>query len=248
MNAEAQIVRPLEVLPPAAAGAYGYVNACLWLSPGPEGGVPGAALLQGGELARQITAFGAGFPGGDRRAVISMWFQIYVAALLPPLFAADRFAGRALRAELDMARVLFAADGACTGFILSAAAPASGDVFARFAPVLLDHLAPLIEALVGETRVARRLLWANVAESLQAIAGVAEHLPGAPPELAAEADRLLESPLWPDGRRNPLAGHTRYAPTDHGHRERARRVCCLRHRLPGFDTCHACPAPPGRAT
>lgn len=238
----ARSARPLEVLPPEAAGAYGYVNSCLWLAPGPEGGVPGAALLEGAQLAVHLETFAAAFDGCDRRAVVSMWFQIYVAALLPPLFAADTFGGPALRAELDTARVLFAPDGSCTGFVLPGAAPAPGDPFARFAPLLLGHLLPLIEAMVAQARVARRLLWANVAESLQAIAAVAEHVPGAPPAAASDADLLLESPLLPDGRRNPLAGHTRYTPTDHAHRERSRRVCCLRHMLPGFEICPACPS------
>lgn len=206
--------------------------------------MPGSMLRQGAHLGALLETFGAGFDGCDRRAVVSMWFQIYVAALLPPLFAADTFGGPALRAELDTARVLFAPDGTCTGFVLPGATPVPGDPFARFAPVLVGHLSPLIEAIVAQARVARRLLWANVAESLQAIAAVAEHMPGALPDAAADADLLLEAPLLPDGRRNPLAGHTRYTPTDHAHRERSRRVCCLRHMLPGFETCPACPAPP----
>ncbi|WP_371345738.1 siderophore-iron reductase FhuF [Ancylobacter sp. IITR112] len=242
----ADATRPLEVLPPEVAGAYGYVNSCLWLPPGPGGAVPGVSLRQGEPLVRLVDAFGASFCGCDHRAVVSMWFQIYVAALLPPLFAANTYGGPGLRAELDTAGVLIAADGTCTGFVLEGAAPARGDPFERFGPVFLDHLAPLIEALAAGTHVSRRLLWANVAESLQAIAAVAEHIPGAPPDAGADADLLLESPLWPDGRRNPLAGHTRYAPTDHAHRERSRRVCCLRHMLPGFETCPACPAPPDR--
>lgn len=239
-------IRPLEVLPPEHAGNYAYVNACFWPAPGPGGGVPGAALADRTLLAPLIGAFAAHYPGCDRRPVVSMWFQIYVAALLPPLFAADLFRALALPVVLQDVTVLFAPDGSCAGFVLLPGTGAKGDTFERFGPVIFDHLEPLIEALAVETRVSRRLLWANVAESLHAIAAVAEHLPGAPADAAADADLLLEARLWPDGRRNPLAGHTLYRPTDHEHRHRSRRVCCLRHMLPGFETCPECPAPPDR--
>lgn len=233
---------PMEVLPPALAGNYAYVNACLWPSPGPGGGMFGVELVES-RLGEVVGRFAALHPGCDRRPVVSMWFQIYVAALLPPLVAADRFAGVALPVGLDEVRVLLGEDGICTGFVLLPGGPVRGDAFHRFAPVLFDHVEPLIEALAVGMRISRRLLWANVADSLHAIAAVAEHLPGAVPEAAADIDRLLTARLWPDGRRNPLAGHTRYLPTDHEHRERARRVCCLRHMLPDFETCPACPAP-----
>lgn len=237
----------IEVLPPELAGNYGYLNQCLFVSSDPSQGVTGAAFQQAETLLPMLGRFAAGYEGCDRRAVVSMWLQIHLSNLVPPVFAASVFLHRTIPVELASVRVLVDARGMSTGFqVIGTGEPAAGDGIARFTGLVRHHIAPLIDAVAASTHVAKRLLWANAAASFQGIADVADHLPDAPPEAASYADQVLEAPTWPDGWRNPLHGLVRFAPTDHEHRHRIRRVCCLRHHLPDFDICPDCPKPPAR--
>lgn len=235
--------RFIEVLPLTGDGEHSYVNRCLQLPPASEGSVGCHELTRPDLLQDLIGHCYAAYPGCNRQAVVAMWFQIYVDNLVPPIFAARFALGRAVPVEPAEMRALFA-DGWSQGFVVaSEGEAANGDRFAYFAHLLEAHLEPLVAALAAVGRSSRRLLWSSVADSIQAVASAAEHPAIGLPEAVTCADQLLEAPILPDGRANPLHGLTRFAPEDAGYRERIRRVCCLRHFLPDFDTCRGCPTP-----
>lgn len=227
---------PVEVLPAAHAGAYAYVNRCLWTPPGPSGAMPGPWLLAPGRLAEVVACFSASIGGGDRRAVASLWLQVYLERLVPPVLAAT-FTGR-LAPLPDIAEmgILMGQDGAPSGFVVRCAGAAGAAPVHR---LLRAHLAPLIEALARETGAGRRLLWCNVAQALLTVALVASGLPEPmrPPD--AWTDALLAAPRLADGAPNPLAALT-IAGEGGGRR---RRLCCLRHRVCGLQPCQDCPQP-----
>jgi ferric iron reductase protein FhuF len=233
----------IEVLPQVDAGDHSYVNRCLRLPPAPVDSVGCHELPQHNLRQDLIGRCYAAYPGCNRQAVVSMWFQIYVDNLLPPVFAASFARGRAVPVEPAGTRALFS-EGWSEGFVVaSEGGPAGGDGFVRFGCLLQAHLEPLVIALAEWGRSSPRLLWSSVAGSIQTVASAAEHPPFDLSEAAACADQLLEAPTFPDGRSNPLRGLTRFSQVDAGHRERFRRVCCLRHFLPDLDTCPGCPTP-----
>lgn len=235
--------RFIEVLPLAGAEEHGYVNRCLRLPPAPADSVGCQELRRPARLRQLIGHCYAAYPGCNRQAVVAMWFQIYVDNLLPPAFAASFALGRAIPVEAAGTRAMFA-DGWSLGFVVAGEGePAAGDAFARFGCLLQDHLAPLVAAVARFGRSSPRLLWSAVAGSIQDVASAAAHPRLAISEAVACADQLLEAPFGRDGRPNPLHGLTRFGQDDAGRRERFRRVCCLRHFLPDFDTCPGCPAP-----
>lgn len=192
-------------------------------------GGAGAALLEGAQLAVQLETFATAFDGCDRRAVVSMWFYIDVAALLPPLFAADTFGGPALRAELDTARVLFAPHDSCAGLVLPGAAPAPGDPCALCAPTPR----PSVAAHRGDGRTGACRPQGALGECRGKPPGGRRAHPRRPPpppmptccwnRRCCPTAVVTRSP-------GTRATRQRTTPTRSDRRERSRRVCCLRIR------------------
>ncbi|QRM32611.1 (2Fe-2S)-binding protein (plasmid) [Microvirga sp. VF16] len=65
-------------------------------------------------------------------------------------------------------------------------------------------------------------------------------IPGLPDGRRDQGYELLRCRQWPDGWRNRLYDPVRYVGEPEAV-QRMRRVCCLRHRLPGVAACSGCP-------
>lgn len=175
----------------------------------------------------------------DRLAVISFWSQSYFSRLTIPatIWAVSR--ENALPLDLADTRVSFCQDtGAPCAFHLD---PAKGDSTTgiRLEPLVDRHIMPLIAIIQEHSGLSARLLWENAAWPLVWALGEISRLT---PDRRPAIRRELASLTRPARGRHPLCGIARTAALDLPFR---RRVCCLRHRMPGFAPCAGlCPLLP----
>lgn len=227
-------------------GPLSFAHGYLALVPGDGEAIRGHELRRPEVLRALLDRYCQQFGKADRRAAVSMWMQSYAVRLVYPVLAANLMAGRDLPLALDDMTLLVGPEGGPRGFVL----PHAGGVvatrgMARFAPLVRDHLDPLIEALSRVDRITPRLAWSNAGIRISGTADIARRAG----RLGAEADEdvtlLLGSASWPDGWPNPVLEPYR-VPAGGGQAQR--RVCCLRYLLPGFAGCGAsCPVPGGKA-
>lgn len=198
-----------------------------------QGALPLPDLLRPAGLARVMARYAASFPGGDRRAVLSMWSQRYLLALVPAVVAAALVARRDLPVALDGMGVVLSEAGQPTALCLPhAGCPSAASCpAARLTPLLRAHLQPLIQGLAA-AGLPPRVLWGNAGATLAWTLDVI----AAPADQAAVARQALEGACWVDGGTNPL-----YPVLSRGGCGLGRRVCCLRCRLPGVTRCPDCP-------
>lgn len=202
---------------------------------GNSDGIPLAGPAAHQALTAAFERYCAGMPGEDRRGLGSLWVQWYAVTVWPPLVTGILLQGTAPWLPSRDTELLVDADG-CPGGLRIAAGVQSGDPATLLDQLTHDHAAPLIDAIAAATATAPRVPWSNVANVLGWMLG----------ELGAIADEATLAPGYDllarrrqsDGRLNPLyTGAGRMAATGRP----ARRVCCLRYRLTGFDYCGDCP-------
>lgn len=237
----------IDLLTPLFRGEWAAYGETLQLAPRRGArGLPLTELLDDparldDALARQARRWGV----DDPRPLASAWSLAYFAALLPPVAAAASLLEHGFPVRLDEMRVELDADGAAAAFFIPhrGAAHPGAETAARYAPLMWQHLEPLIEHLARRTRLSPRVLWCNASRHFEAILERAAALGGDTPTLARDREVLLQRATWPDGRRNPLhrggRGSTRGADGDALYRQ-----CCLYYRLPGEGYCSACPLAP----
>jgi ferric iron reductase protein FhuF len=215
-------------------------------SPGPA--LPLASLLGPGAVDRllapiaPLSGSAAGRPP-DRRAMLSLWSRYYFHALIPPVVLTLLLAHRRLPLAAGQGAVMLKPDGLPAAIALPdagepCAAPA--DPFARFAPLMRDHLAPLIAHWAAEGRISQRVLWANAASYFAWIVREAAALGGRAGEAAAAGRAVVEASHLPDGSVNPLQDPLQLLDGPGG-AQPVRRTCCLLYRLPGRQECPSCP-------
>lgn len=208
-----------------------------------------AALLDGALIHHAASLNGA----RERKAVASDWMLRYLTALLPPVVALSSLLKYRVSASwCDMTLTLSEA-GSPVAFAIErigTSAP-QADAATRYEPLVWLHLEPLIAHLTRHTQVPGKILRGNVRRSLLGIFEQALPLVQASPALSAalieDRRQLLESPVWPDGRRNPLFLRHRQVPVSHGGDTQLLTLhasCCLAYRLPGTGHCGACPLAP----
>lgn len=193
--------------------------------------MPLTALFQPAALTELAGRYVGSFaPGSDRRAVLSMWSQYYLLALIPAAVAA----ALALRLDLPVTAVGMGVVLAPGGLPECLCLPHAGCgsqqdcPVRRLAPLLHGHLRPLAEALDGAGLPAR-VVWSNAGHVLVWSLGVVGG-----PEAERQAVRAaITAPDWAAAGGNPFAAAVRGAAL-------TRRVCCLRDRL-GMATCSTCP-------
>lgn len=186
----------------------------------------------------------------DLRPVASAWMLDYCSALLPPVVAAASVLQHGFPlSPAEIALVLDARGSPVAFRIPHQGASLSGRTTAeRYAVLVWEHLAPLIERLAQRTPASPRLLWANAAryfdEVLEQAILVAQDASG----VSRDRDTLLHQPTWPDGRANPLFGKSRAtmkAVDGEAVTLRLHRQCCLYYLLPDQGYCRACPRTSG---
>ena len=92
-----------------------------------------------------------------------------------------------------------------------------------------------MKAVAQASGLAPKVLWSNVGNWFDGLAGEAEAMGAAG---AGDARALLGLERAPDGTRNPLFAAVRHTP-----KGRKRKVCCLRYLMPELDLCDTCPLP-----
>jgi hypothetical protein len=108
--------------------------------------------------------------------------------------------------------------------------PVAVDPTTGWQRIVRDHLDPLIDAIRGRVRIARRLLWGNTASAFAGSLG----------SLARSGHAHLHDLVRQPWANPPeLAGLGNWATTEGGLRF-ARTTCCGFERLPGRDRCGDC--------
>ncbi|TXN03138.1 siderophore-iron reductase FhuF [Methylobacterium sp. WL64] len=219
---------------PASLEAY---RGGVAVGPGGPTALPVAALREPAVFDATLATFGAGYGAADRRVLVSYWSQFYLAALATPALTALIRLGRPLPLGFDTTRLELDDAGRPARLLVPAETPdcRSSDCASGLAGLVEGHLSPFVEMCHARCGIAPRVLWGNAAVILDYVAG---ELGGAD-ELACTAaatGRGWRGPLACG--RNPLA----QALCADASGCRRRRVCCLRHRLPGVPSCGAlCP-------
>ncbi|MFE1600437.1 siderophore-iron reductase FhuF [Methylobacterium sp. ID0610] len=222
-------------LPPSLATFGNRIT----LAADPRAGRPVASLRDRAVFDAVMAAFGAAYPEADRRSLVSLWSQSYLAALIIPCVTALLCLDRVLPVALEVTGFELAPDAALSRFVVPAEAPAGCRACPRFATLITDHFETFVDLCAGHDGLSPRVLWGNAGVmfdfTLRELAAAAALLP----EPRAEAEALL-------GRR-PCAG-TACGPLARTFcaggslAPQRRRVCCMRYRLPGVPSCGAlCP-------
>lgn len=189
----------------------------------------------------------------EHTAVASDWTLRYFVTLLPPVVVLTSLLKYSVPASShDMTLALNDA-GAPATFSISHVGTVlpNAHTAARYHALIWQHLAPLITNIARQTKVPGKILWGNARRTLLEIFGQALLLVRASPEHSAtlieDRRQLLESPMWPDGRRNPLFLRHRQLPLSHAGTTELLTLhasCCLAYRLPNAGHCGACPLDP----
>lgn len=231
-------------LAPCFTGAFLWYKDGLALASENGSSIPGFDLLDGRVTSELMSRYAATYPGGDRRALVSMWTQWHFGALVIPTTAAATLLDRDLPVELDRVGIALHHDGRTASIVLpdggEARRPSVADRFAR----LFDgHIDPLIEHFAHHFGMSKRLLWTNAATVFEWTLQQAAAFDNASPVALAEGRALLERQFEACGRRNPMQGAVQWHQRD-GQPVRRRKVCCLRYLLPGMEECgDLCPLP-----
>lgn len=239
----------LQTLFPGELSEYGENLVC---SPAPATAVPIIELIEDHHhleniLRRQASRLDA--PLNDLRAVASVWSLGYLWTLLPAAVVPLSVLGHVFPLRADQMLVQLDIQGNPSRFYIVDEGHGSPErpTQARYEALLLCHLQPLIESITELTGLSRKVLWGNAARYLEVILDQAALLDKGNQRLLNDRTVLLQTPLWPDGARNPLYAKQRevmlYA---NGHHESVRlhRRCCLNFRLPNEIYCGACPLAP----
>ncbi|GJD49599.1 hypothetical protein OPKNFCMD_2331 [Methylobacterium crusticola] len=226
------------LLPPSLA-TFGTRVA---VASGGAGGRPVASLRDRAVFDGVLDGFGAAYPRADRRSLVSLWSQNYLAALVIPCATALLCLDRVLPVALEETGLELDAAHAPARLLLPGAGRAGAPAGGRFALLVAGHLRPFVGLCAAHGGPSPRVLWGNAGVMLDF---TLRELVAAAPVLAApraEAEALLG---WRSGRASPtspLAQTFRPGSPCDGP---CRRVCCTRYRLPGVPSCGAlCPVQP----
>ncbi len=234
----------IPALAPLFIADFEHYRDVLVLPDDPRVGVPLRALLPAEYLDNILGRLGTAYPNSDPRGLVSIWSKYYFIKLIPPVVAASLILNQRLPLHLDQVQLILSDDGLPAAFKLPDAGqrwrPTPADAFERFDELLDHHLRPFIETLARHMRLSPKVLWSNAGNYFEWVLGVlANAIPHAD---VSHGHQLLNAPLLPDGRRNPLYQPVRYLKVEgQDEPKRQRRVCCIRYRVKGLDYCGNCP-------
>ncbi|MDL4864018.1 siderophore-iron reductase FhuF [Halomonas elongata] len=216
--------------------------------------IAAAELLDPARLEALMAGFSARYPGGDRRALVSLWTKWHFATLAATTLAANLILERDLPLGLDDLRLILAPEGHVAGLCLKNEGHplAELDGTARFTTLIDDHLTPLIEGLAAYSGASPKVFWSNAGNYFEYFVSALPTHPMASEAMTEPAQRLMASRTLADGRRNPLYQPVRYVDTDHVETDhvdandeaaprRVRRLCCIRYLIDELGYCGNCP-------
>ncbi|PRY65255.1 ferric iron reductase protein FhuF [Vreelandella songnenensis] len=209
----------------------------------PSGAVKASRWRNTALLEQDLSHYAARYPGGDKRAITSLWSKWHFSALTVPTIASHLLLNRDLPVELDDVHVILNEEG-CTQRLWL---PHEGEPMGteagseRFAKLIDQHWAPLIERLAAISGAAPRVFWSNAGGYLDYYVNLLAEHPDVNHE-ALEAVRALLESRHLGGQRNPLFEPVRtYTPDGSDEEKRVRKLCCLRYLLDEFSVCSNCP-------
>lgn len=224
---------PLEGIPPIRfSGSGATASASLRASD----------LLDPQEMSALLARFGASYPGGDRRAIASLWSKWHLSNVIAHGLATNLLLNRNLPLALEDTRIALSPEGYTIGLCL----PHEGGLldaptpYQRFQRLINEHLVPLVQALSTWSGAAPRVFWSNAGNYFEHFAFALQDHPLADANTSAPALALIETAVFDDGTRNPLYRPVRYQATAAG-TQRIRQLCCLRYLLPEVEYCGNCP-------
>ncbi len=239
------------MLRPLFQGAFTPLGEALVCTTSPpDAAIPVAKLLHEAALVDDCLhrhARHLGVAGADLRATASSWCFAYLDVLLPPMVAAASVLQHVFPAQPEAMAVRLGSGAVPQAFHIGHEGHArpGTETAVRFGPLIDAHLAPLFAALTRQARVAPKILWGNLARRLDGIFDQALELTRHAPSIAHDRDHLLHTPLWHDGRPNPMHRlQRRVTCGQSGTPLTLHRQCCLFHLLPGQGYCGACPLAP----
>ncbi|MEH6386418.1 MULTISPECIES: siderophore-iron reductase FhuF [Pseudomonas] len=199
-------------------------------------------LLDPQTLTSLLNRFGGSYPGGDRRAVASLWSKWHLSNVLAHGLAANLLLERELPLALEETRIELSPEGYTVGLCLQneGILLTSGNAQQRFERIIDRHLEPLIRALSDWSGAAPRVFWSNAGNYFEYFAQALQTHPLALAHTNAPALEILETRVLANGKRNPLYKPVRYQPMANG-AQRVRQLCCLRYLLPTVQYCENCP-------
>lgn len=221
-------------LSPAFTGSNAWCNERMMLNGDLDAGVPLAEFFAAGGFDAAISTY-ARFSGGkDRRAVASMWSLYYFSALAIPFLLARTLGGQVLPVDFRQMRIALGRDGLPRAFGVPHMGHLAGletDTFAVIAPLVDEHITPVVALLKTKAGISARLGWNNAAVYIDyALRSVS-------PWSAEPAYKpLLDGSRLADGQANPFNGCLRYE-RDGEQSVCRRKLCCLRYLLPGIPSC-----------
>lgn len=189
----------------------------------------------------------------ERKAIVSNWILRYLNALLPPVVALSSLLKYSVPTGWRDMTLTLNEVGSPVAFSIEHIGSSSPrtDAATRYEPLVWLHLEPLFAQVTRLTHVPSKILRGNARRTLLGIFAQALPLVSAVSAMSAalieDRRQLLESPLWPDGRRNPLFLNHRQVPvsTENGSQLLTLHAsCCLAYQLPGTGHCVACPLAP----
>lgn len=195
-------------------------------------------------LKEDLARMAEQYPGGDLRAVASIWSKWHFSALALTTLAANLLLNRELPVGLNDLQVILN-DKGCTsrlwlpheGTPLTTHAP-----YGRFATLIEQHWTPLIEQLAAISGAAPRVFWSNAGSYIDHFINVLAEHPLVNADALEAAKALLETRALANGKRNPLFQPVRYVqPNGNEGVKRVRKLCCLRYLLEELGTCGTCP-------
>lgn len=226
-----------------------YQGALVLFTPPLIGGTPPAGAVKASRwrnaalLEQDLERYAARYPGGDKRAITSLWSKWHFSALTVPTLASHLLLNRDLPVELDDVHVILNDEGCTTQLWLphEGALMGAQDSSERFAKLITQHWAPLIERLSAISGAAPRVFWSNAGGYLDYYVKVLAEHPEVNQAALSAARALLES-RHIDGQRNPLFEPVRtYTPKGSDEVKQVRKLCCLRYLLDEFSVCSNCP-------
>ncbi|AMW34219.1 siderophore-iron reductase FhuF [Haematospirillum jordaniae] len=209
--------------------------------------VPGSALqdraVVRGVLERFSRSYGV---QPDDCSLVSLWAQRYFDTVLPGLLGLSLVMERHTATALDQVSIVFDDCGSPVALrldepvsVVDTGLPGS----LAYAWSLVDgHMEPFVMAISEAVHIAPRLLWSNAAWAGDWALSCLAVRSYRPRRAEAVREALANEVYRPSGQDNPL--HHPVVRLDNGGLHR--RLCCLRYRLPGFDTCTSiCPGDTG---
>ena len=232
----------ISALQTCLTGDHAWIGERLALAGSRDEAIPAIDLLEPHTIGQIVDQFAERHPGGDRRAIVSLWAQWYFLALLTPSIAAALCLGRVLPVGIREISVALDSTGRPDVVVLDSDGIIPSHGAAPIFDKLISHnLESLIASMCRSFDIAPRVLWSNAGTVIEWT--LTQFAPSARDTGAlAEGQRLLQQRSRA-GKANPLYEPVRYVP-ENGPLIRRRRVCCLRYRLDGVAHCgDLCPLP-----